>query len=243
MRRHYKPALIVLIVALAIVALTAASAMAGGTHPEFIPTSHEYPVDFAIQTTGISEFESDAGTGSCESILASGEITGPSEIGSAVEVLKGCSLGGIKCNNGKAGANEVVSETLEGVIGYIKTEELKSPKLVGLELGKKRKSKLTQHPVFATFQCGTSSVVMRGNIIGEISPFNKAGKLFELHYREHDRMQQFDNMAGGLQEEFGGEEVLTWDYERSGEYTPWVLASGMELKTSVEGEFYAPEAT
>ena len=79
-------------------------------------------------------------------------------------VLTGCASGSEPCTSSGANSGEIVSSALSGTLGVTKTGASTAKNKAGLSLGS---SGVTP---FASFTCGTTSVTVKGAIIGELKP-------------------------------------------------------------------------
>jgi hypothetical protein len=99
----------------------------------------------------------------CKGASGSGEYTGDKTVAGVTLVLTGCDLGAAVCTSSGAAAGEVVSQTLGGGLGVIKTSlEGPAKNLVGTDL------RPSSGEVVASFTCGATTVAVTGSVIGEL---------------------------------------------------------------------------
>jgi hypothetical protein len=125
----------------------------------------------------------------CAADTSTGEITGPTA-GIAMLRLTGCESKTFPCNSPGAAAGEIVTHPLSITVGYI-NRELKE---VGLDLANPAGALL------AEFQCVNLVAVMRGSVIGKITPVNKLvkpGAHFSLKFAQKAGAQKIVKFAGG----------------------------------------------
>jgi hypothetical protein len=134
----------------------------------------------------------------CKGESGKGEFTGPKTVGGVVITLTGCEYQASKCTTaGALAEGEVVTSTLEGVIGW----ESKPLKHVATDL----------FPVghtgsFAEFTCGTTAVQVQGSVLVK----NVAGKMATLEtlkFTQKTGKQKPERFEGGplevLESKFG----------------------------------------
>ncbi len=103
---------------------------------------------------------------SCLSLAGTGDFTGNalSTVGNLGLTLSGCELSGSKCASAGAASGEVLSTPLEGALGITKPANKSAKNRIGLSI----------HPAgvggsVAQFGCGSSSVSLRGSVVGSIT--------------------------------------------------------------------------
>ncbi len=202
------------------------ASVASAAEPEF---AH---VGTFTAESGTASFVSDGNYSCSRGIKIQGEITGARTV-SAKLYLRECGGGTEFCLNKTEGTERVIeSEPLTGTLGYVS----RNPLEVGLELGK-GKYEAGKHPVFAKFNCGISSVELKGFLIGVLTPINTKTKEFHFEYSQVERVQQYNHFitvpAG---------EQLSW-YRGISEPVLFGLQAGGSLLTSVEQEIKAVPAT
>jgi hypothetical protein len=171
----------------AVGALSAAGAAPALALPEFTG-----PFPKAFTSTSKTTVMETAGTKKvvkCTADTNVGEITGPTS-GLLTIRFTGCTQGTIPCNSSGAAAGEIVTLGLVARLGYI-NRELKE---VGVELSNPAGALITE------FACGAaSSFVLRGGVIGKITPVNKLVKppaRFNLKFTQKAGLQVIKNFAG-----------------------------------------------
>ncbi|MBA3808582.1 MAG: hypothetical protein H0X28_09355 [Solirubrobacterales bacterium] len=184
----FKTVLVVLVAVLAVSALVSASASAATctTKPCF---TGPYPNTF-ITTSGAFTRETSGGTrvkcsgpGSTEGA----EITAEKYLKVKALVFKGCETGGFKCNTAGAKQGEIKTNELEGILGYVS----KATKTVGVDLKPKGGGNV------AKFECTAFiTVIIRGSIIGAITPINIETTKYRLVFNEAKGKQQLQNLEG-----------------------------------------------
>lgn len=123
----------------------------------------------------------------CTAESASGEYSGVKQLVGAIK-LTGCELVGTgKCSSTGAAEGELVSGTLEGVIGFQDKETNK----VGLEL-----SGAAEHEVLVEASCAGKSVVIKGAVIAPITTVNKMSSTFKLKYKATAGKQSPEHFEG-----------------------------------------------
>jgi hypothetical protein len=125
----------------------------------------------------------------CASSVDAGEITGPTS-GVVRITFKGCESGGAACASAGAGAGEILTLPLVASLGYINPEG----KVVGLDLANPAGA------VVAEFRCGGTLAVLKGSVIGKLSPVNhvvKPSGHFKLKFEQKGGKQKYTNFAGG----------------------------------------------
>jgi hypothetical protein len=148
---------------LAILAIGAsASAAASAALPEF---TGPYPKAFTsssktsiLETVGKTKVK-------CAADTNAGSITGPGT-GNLTITLTGCESKGFLCNSPGGAAGEIVTHSLTSTLGYI-NRELKE---VGIDFANPAGALLME------FQCGNLLGVVRGSVIGKVTPINKLVK-------------------------------------------------------------------
>jgi hypothetical protein len=179
------------IIGLALVALLAVSAVtvasASAALPELLNKEGKELAKKTVTTTdtAVSTLENTAKeTVTCSTSSSTGTASGTKNLVNAVVTFNGCksSLGGA-CSN--AGAEEIVTNKLEGQIGYI---EPKTNKEVGLDLWPAsrtaaEKEKHEFKAIFVKFTCGTfAGDEVRGGVIGKIANVNSLSTTNTLTY-------------------------------------------------------------
>jgi hypothetical protein len=188
-----------------------AAAVLVPTGPYFLPSKGTYPVQFLIHQTGRVWIQWHSGSVECSSMSGNGTITAPTEIGSAHITLTGCQTTGFFCNT-------IESTTLHGHFGYVN----KATKAVGLVLEE-------GEPPFAKFKCQASEVLLKGAVIGLLSPVNTKAESFSLAYEVSTNGIQSPNAFEG-----GPVQELEWRF--GGEWEKWGFHAADSFLTNVAGE-------
>lgn len=123
----------------------------------------------------------------CKGETGSGEYSGAREVAGVVLRLSECELAGSKCTSTGAGTGEIVTSTLEGALGWRE----KAGNKVALDLFP---AGGTGSLLEAT--CGTSSLVVRGSVIGPITPVNNMSASFSLKYKQTKGKQTTEHFEG-----------------------------------------------
>jgi hypothetical protein len=126
----------------------------------------------------------------CAKSKSKGDYLGPkgSEFTTTFE---GCTSAGEKCTGGaKAKAGEIVTNKLEGTLGFI------SPGVVGEDV------KAVGGGVIASFRCGANEVEIDGSVIGEIGSgvYNMAASSETLTFKESGGKQEPTKLEGGSED-------------------------------------------
>lgn len=187
MRRITKLALVSSVLA----ALAIATASASAAPPEFTPP---FPKAFTA-TSGLTTLETVSLMKiECAADTAAGAITAP-ESGTISLKFTGCELvlptGKIPCTSAGQPPETILTGPLPAQLGYITHTPLKT--YVGLQVG-------VGEALFAEFVCA-NRVIVRGAIIGKISPINKVVKPlpahFTLAFKQAKGKQKPRNFEGG----------------------------------------------
>lgn len=123
----------------------------------------------------------------CEGGLV-GEITGPTST-TGVLNAEHCKDKTLVCTTtGEAFPGQIGSNSLEGTLGYV----VKAKKHVGLDLSP---------PIgvpFISFTCGASlEVLIRGSVIGEVTPVNRSTTALVVKYAATKGIQKVQHLEGG----------------------------------------------
>ncbi len=122
----------------------------------------------------------------CQSETSVGEYHGTKEIKNVVVTFEDCESGGNECSTTGAKEGELVTKTLEGVIGW----EDKAKKKTGFDLFPVGKTGL-----FIEFACSSLTVAVRGSVIVPI----KSDKMLlsgPLKYKATKGKQQVEHFEG-----------------------------------------------
>lgn len=160
----------------------------------------------------------------CAKSKSKGDFIGPKGSEFAV-TFEGCSSAGEKCTGGaKAKAGQVITNKLEGIIGFI------SPGVVGEDV------KAVGGGVLASFKCGPNNVEIDGSVIGEIGSgvYNMAASTETLTFREAGGKQEPTKLEGGpedtLNSEIDGLGSGTFPFATTLSATA-TIKPGLEIKT------------
>jgi len=202
---------------------TAGCLALGGKHEyEWFAGPASTHFKLASQPGGAVALQTSKGTRlSCLALTGAGEFTGNalSTVGNLGLTLSGCELSGSKCASAGAASGEVLTAPLEGALGITKTGNKSAKNGIGLSI----------HPAgaggsVAQFTCASSSVSIRGSVVGSITT-NKMLSALPLSF----------SSAKGKQkpEGFIGQPASTLEVSLGGAaYEPAVLA----VKASLVGE-------
>jgi hypothetical protein len=221
-------------VALALVAVSAmAFASTASANPEFFGKAAVGSTVGTVAftgTLGAAFLEGVSGTKiTCTAGTATGEITGATTSANNVTKFTGCETNGVECHN--AGAKEIVTKNLQGVLGGV------SATVPGIRLSDSVEGKGGK---LAEFACagGAVGVVVKGSVIGSLTGASgkniAEGKLAtsnKLTFAESKGVQKYSKFTEGE----GGTEQLEAStgggpFEKSGQS---VIAT---LKTTPAGQ-------
>jgi hypothetical protein len=101
----------------------------------------------------------------CKGETSSGEFTGLKTVGSVVFTFTGCEMAGVQCTSSGAAEGELVTKTLEGVIG-IEKKSLEGPI--------KDKTAMDLFPIggpgtLLEYTCGETAVTVRGSMLNPVA--------------------------------------------------------------------------
>jgi FG-GAP repeat len=127
----------------------------------------------------------------CTGQASTGEYTGSKTVGNVIVTFTGCAMGASECTSGGAEEGEVVTKTLEGVLGVEKTST---------EGPVKNKIALDLFPVGKTgplmeFNCGLTAVSVQGSVLYPVKT-NKMLSLVTLKYTESSGKQKPEKFEG-----------------------------------------------
>jgi hypothetical protein len=122
----------------------------------------------------------------CTSETSVGEFNGAKEVKDTVVTFKGCEAAGDECSTTGAGTGELVTKTLEGIIGF----ENKAAKKTAFDLYPAGKTGL-----FIEFACGALTVAVRGSVLVPISS-DKMLTSLKLKYKATKGKQQVEHFEG-----------------------------------------------
>jgi hypothetical protein len=178
-------------------AVGAVAAASASALPEF---SGPFPKPFTSKS-GVSNLETVGKKRvKCKADTNTGEITGPNA-GQVTIRFTGCESSKFLCNSPGAAAGEIVTFPLTTTLGYVNRET----KEVGLDLSNPAGALVME------FQCANIRGVVRGSVIGKITPINKPVKppsKFTVKFIQKAGKQSITAFAGGppdiLETSFGG---------------------------------------
>jgi hypothetical protein len=142
----------------------------------------------------------------------------------SVVTFEGCSSAGEKCTGGaKAKAGEIITKTLEGVLGTISGGSGVGERVGGVGGG-----------ISAEFKCGANEIETEGSAIGEVSPVNaKAAATSTLTFAVSGQNQAFEELSGkhyNLQTEIDGLGAGTFPFKSTEDTTATVKGTAYEVK-------------
>jgi alpha-tubulin suppressor-like RCC1 family protein len=123
----------------------------------------------------------------CTGETGKGEYTGLKSVGHVALTLTGCELPGQKCTTGGFAAGEIVTNTLEGELGW----ENKAKKAVALDL----LAAVSGQPV-AAFTCGAAAVSISGSVLVKVAA-GKTSATETLKYSGTAGKQKPEHFEGG----------------------------------------------
>jgi hypothetical protein len=184
-----------------------ASATASAALPELVNKEGKELVNKSITTEdkAASVLENSAKeTVTCATSSSKSTASGTKNVVKATVTFKGCksSLGG-ECKN--AGSEEIVTNELEGQIGYI---EPKTNKEVGLDLWPSARTatereKFEFNAIFVKFTCGGfASDEVKGSAIGQMTLINTLSTTNTLNYEKgtnagEQKIKKLEGVEGG----------------------------------------------
>ncbi|HTZ64337.1 MAG TPA: hypothetical protein VMB51_09555 [Solirubrobacteraceae bacterium] len=122
----------------------------------------------------------------CQSESSVGEYSGTKEVKNIVVTFKGCEVAGTKCSTANSEEGELVTKTLEGVVGF----ENKAAKKTAFDLYPQGKTGF-----FIEFACSGLSFAVRGSVLVPI----KSDKMLlsgPLKYKAVKGKQQVEHFEG-----------------------------------------------
>ncbi len=134
------------------------------------------PKKVVFETTGKEELV-------CKNESGSGEYTGKDAVTNFVVAFSGCEFGGVKCASPGAVEGEMVTSTLEGLLGWREREGNK----VALDL-----KPAGEEPQIIEATCGSASVKLRGRVIAAITSVNKMESTFTLSFDQTNGKQAIE---------------------------------------------------
>jgi hypothetical protein len=177
---------------------TASTCLAKSEGPNGLPEGkYELEVEvlqkspFSTKATAVTLESSASGSKmACTGEASGGEYTGQRTIGGIELTLTGCAQGGEKCASPGESGGEVASKALEGTLGIEEKGSTAAKDKIGLELTPTVKS-----GAFMEYSCGTTSVTVRGSVIGTVKP-NKASAAQSVKFGAKKGMQKPEDFEG-----------------------------------------------
>ena len=141
---------------------------------------------------GLATLETRNGTTvNCETETSGGEYTSPKTVGGVVVKFNGCQSGGFKCKTVGTAEGELVTKTLEGVIGIEKKGATLKANKIAFDLFPAGKTGL-----FIEFGCGPLSVKVQGSVLVPLKPTNKMESSLILKYTGTKGKQKPEKFEG-----------------------------------------------
>jgi alpha-tubulin suppressor-like RCC1 family protein len=154
----------------------------------------------------------------CQNESGTGKYAGTKQVSGMVIEFTGCEFGGTKCSSSGAAEGEITTSVIEGALGWRETEGNK----IGLSLTPAGEAEL-----FMGATCGSTTIAVRGSVIGVVTAVDKMSSTFTLLLGEKKGMQQPEAFEGE------SKEVLEMSVS-GGAYEQVGLAADLTL-TSEEG--------
>ncbi len=124
----------------------------------------------------------------CSASSLSGTLTSPTT-GAGIRVkFTGCEVDGEKCKSSGAATGEIVTNALDGEVGYVDAAKTE----VGID--SKGESSIYE----AEFSCGIEDLVVKGSVIGLVSPVNTLTTTGEFTFERLGTTQLLTKFEGGL---------------------------------------------
>jgi hypothetical protein len=136
----------------------------------------EKPRKVLFETTGKVQL-------TCENVSGSAEFLGVSALAGGVMRFTGCELGGSKCVSGGAAVGEVVTNALNGTLGWRE----KTGNLVGVSW-----APAVEEGAWLEATCGSTSVKVTGSAIGAITPVNNMNSTLTLKFKQSKGKQSVE---------------------------------------------------
>ena len=153
-----------------------------GPKPTFT-TKIKLDTKFSWQGVGGAEL-------TCTAEKSSGQYTGPKTVGNVVVTLNGCLFAGSKCTTAGAREGEIITKSLAGELGIIKTStEGPLHNQIGLDL------KPATGEAMAEFSCGGVAGKWRGSVIVPVTT-NKTVASMSLKYAATGGKQKPESFEG-----------------------------------------------
>jgi hypothetical protein len=127
---------------------------------------------------GLGTLETKSGTTvQCKTETSGGEFTGTKAVAGVVVKFNECSGAGFKCSTAGSKEGELVTKTLEGVIGVEKKGLTAKANKIAFDLFPAGKTGF-----FIEFACGTLTVKVKGSVLVPITTTNKMQLTLVLKY-------------------------------------------------------------
>jgi hypothetical protein len=178
--------------------------------------------DVRIETTSLAAL-------TCRDGSSSGQFSGSKEQKSVVLALRGCRLGATKCASAGEQAGKILTNPLEGVLGYLAGKGTSTP-TVGLRLSAET------GPFLLEATCGNVSIRLSGAAIGVVGhDINLISELSTQSFTQTAGVQAFTSFEGGTP----GEQQLWLEFSGGG-YTGGMPAAAAALQLSERVKWQIP---
>ena len=159
----------------------------------------------------------------CQAETATGRYAETKQVAGVVVKLTGCEYPstGAKCSSAGAAEGEVITNALEGTLGWLNEEKNK----VGLDLFPAGEE--GGEPWFEA-SCGAASIKVKGSVIARITSVNNMVPTFTLKYKQKKGIQEELQFQGEASEETLEASINGGTYEKAG--------LGLESKLTNEEE-------
>jgi hypothetical protein len=177
------------IICLALVAVFAMSAIATASASALPLPEFEGPFPNKFTSTSLVSTLETVGKNkvTCTADTNKGELTGP-KTDLVTVTFTGCETSGIKCNSAGGAAGEIKTNQLASLLGYINA----ATKETGVDL-----SPAVAGANVAEFECAGIKIVVRGSVIGVITPLNKKTKAYTVKFVQKAGKQKVTKLEGG----------------------------------------------
>ncbi len=154
----------------------------------------------------------------CAGEAGTGEFSGLNTVGAAHLILTGCESAGQQCTSPGAAAGEVVTHSLDGVLGIYQLGATSSQNKIALRLA-------ASEPLGSVAQmtCGSATIVVNGSVLVPVKA-NKMTVLQSLKFKASKGSQDPDAFLGEAPDEL--EASLN-----SGPFEPAVLSASLTLES------------
>jgi hypothetical protein len=172
---------------------TCISLKAGGSY-EWLPGVEKKKFTTKI-TEGAATLETVKGSKVvCKTETSTGEYTGTKTVGGVVLILTGCERLGEKCSSAGAAGGEIVTKSLEGVLGIEKLGVTNATNRIAFDLFPVGKTGMVME-----FSCGGTEVSVQGSLIVPVSA-NKMLLTSTLKYSASKGKQKPEMFVGELKD-------------------------------------------